>query len=114
MPVKPVLSTAAAIAASFALLACGSDSKDSSEERESADPAVALKEAGETREALTAALATYKSGDRQAAEEQVAEAYVQHFEAVEGALERKDAELNEHLEEAISADLRSAMKAGKP
>jgi hypothetical protein len=113
MPAKYAFSTVAALTASLALVACGSDSKES-EEREGASPAVALKEAGETREALTAALATYKSGDKQAAEDQVAEAYVQHFEEVEGALEEKDAELNEHLEEAISADLRNAMKAGKP
>jgi hypothetical protein len=113
MHVKYALATAAALAASLALVACGSDSKES-EEHENASPGVALKEAGETREALTAALATYKRGDRKAAEDQVAEAYVQHFEEVEGALEKEDAELNEHLEDAISADLRNAMKAGKP
>ena len=48
------------------------------------------------------ALATYKSGDTKAAEDQVAEAYLQHFEDVEGPLEDKDAELKEKLEDAIS------------
>ena len=110
---KYLLSTAAALVASLALAACGGDSKES-EEHESASPAVALKEAGETREALSTALATYKSGDEKAAEDQVAEAYVQHFEEVEGALEEKDAELKEELEHAISGDLRDAMKQRKP
>jgi len=113
MTLKHVLTPAAILVASLALVACGSDSKES-EEHENASPAVALKEAGETREALTAALGTYKTGDKKAAEDQVAEAYVQHFEEVEGALEAKDAELKEKLEEAISGDLRNAMKSGKP
>jgi uncharacterized lipoprotein NlpE involved in copper resistance len=101
-----------ALIAVFALAGCGGDSNES-EEREAASPAVAKQEAAETREALTAALATYKSGDKKAAEDQVAEAYLQHFEEVEGALEAKDAELKEKLEDAINADLRNAMKEGK-
>src|SRR3954470_18086127 len=113
MSLKQVLTPAAIFVASLALVACGSDSKES-DEHENASPAVALKEAGETRDALTAALATYKSGDKKAAEDQVAEAYLQHFEEVEGALEAKDAELKEKLEEAISADVRNTMQAGKP
>ena len=113
MSLKFLLPSVAALAASLALLACGSDSKGS-EEQEQTSPAVALKEAGETRAALTAALATYKGGDQRAAEDQVAEAYLQHFEEVEGALEEKDAELMEKLEEAINGDLRNAMKEGKP
>jgi hypothetical protein len=113
MITKFVLSAAAALVSSLALAACGGESKESAE-HEPASPAVALKEAGETRDALTAALATYKNGDKKAAEDQVAEAYVQHFEEVEGALEAKDAELKEELEHAISGDLRDAMKQGKP
>jgi DNA phosphorothioation-dependent restriction protein DptG len=97
----------------FAIAACGGDSNDS-EAHENVTPAVALKEAGETSEALTAALATYKSGDHAAAEDAVAEAYLQHFEEVEGPLEERDEELNEELEEAINEKLRDAMKAGKP
>lgn len=113
MIAKSVLPVAFALFAAPALVACGSGSKESSE-HEAASPTVARKEASETRAALTAALATYKGGDKSAAENQVAEAYVQHFEEVEGALEAKDAELNEKLEEAISGELRDAMKAGKP
>ena len=113
MLMKAAMPTAVAALSALALAACGSDS-EASEERENSTPAVALQEAGETRAALTAALATYKAGDHTAADDAVAEAYVQHFEEVEGPLGKTDAELKEHLEEAISADLRAAMKAGKP
>jgi hypothetical protein len=105
----------ALFASSLALAACGgSDSSSSTEESENTSPTVARKEVGETRDALNAALATYKKGDKAAANEQVAEAYVSHFEEVEGPLEDKDAELKESLEHAIADDLRSSMKAGKP
>jgi hypothetical protein len=100
---------------SLALAACGgSDSSSEESEHENASPATARKEVGETRDALNAALATYKKGDTAGANEQVAEAYVSHFEEVEGPLEDKDAELKESLEHAISDDLRSSIKAGKP
>lgn len=97
-------------AASLTLAACGGDDEDKETEK-AASPAVALKEAGETKAAITAALATYATGDTAGAEEQVAEAYVSHFEEVEGALEERDHELNERLEESISGDLRTAIKA---
>jgi high-affinity iron transporter len=100
---------------SLALAACGeSDSSSDESEHENASPATARKEVGETRDALNAALATYKKGNKEAAQEQVAEAYVSHFEEVEGPLEGKDGELKESLEHAIADDLRSSMKAGKP
>ena len=99
---------------SLALTACGgSDSSSGESEQENASPATARKEVGETRDALNAALATYKEGDKTGAQEQVAEAYVSHFEEVEGPLEAKDGELKESLEHAIADDLRSSMKAGK-
>lgn len=100
---------------SLALTACGgSDSSSGGSEQENASPATARKEVGETRDALNAALATYKKGDKTGAQEQVAEAYVSHFEEVEGPLEDKDGELKESLEHAIADDLRASMKAGKP
>ena len=102
----PVLSTC-----SLAIAACGSGGDST---QETASPATARKEVAETRDALTTALATYRSGDRKAANEQVAEAYVSHFEEVEGPLESKDAELKESLEHAIADELRTSMKAGKP
>jgi hypothetical protein len=111
-----ITATFASILSSLALAACGgSDSSSSStSEQENASPKVAAKEVGETRDALKAALATYTGGDASGAQEQVAEAYVSHFEEVEGPLESKNAELKEDLEHAISGDLRASMKAGKP
>jgi ABC-type glycerol-3-phosphate transport system substrate-binding protein len=97
-------------AASLTLAACGGDDEDKETEK-AASPAVALKEAGETKAAITAALASYTAGDAAKAEEQVAEAYVSHFEEVEHALEERDEALNERLEESISGDLRQAIKA---
>ena len=110
---RPVL--LALFTCSLALTACGgSDSSTAESEHENASPATARKEDGETRDALNAALATYKNGDQKAAAEQVAEAYVSHFEELEGPLEDKDSELMESLEHAISDELRSSIKAGKP
>jgi DNA phosphorothioation-dependent restriction protein DptG len=111
---RPFLKVLSVLATSALVAGCGDDSSSESEERESASPAIALREVGETRAALQAALATYKDGDAAAAEEQVAEAYVQHFEEVEGALDERDHELNEELEEAISGELRELIKAKKP
>jgi uncharacterized lipoprotein YajG len=103
-------------AAAFPLAACGSDSSSSSstETQPAATPDVARREAEATKTALQTALVTYTKGDRRAAEEQVAEAYVNHFEHVEHTLEARDPELKEKLEHAIADELRSAMKAGKP
>jgi biopolymer transport protein ExbB/TolQ len=100
------------IPVALAIAACGGD--ESSGAREATSAAEARRQAAATRQALTDALDTYKSGDHAAAEEQVAEAYVQHFEDVEHALEAKDAELKETLEERIGGDLRDQMKRKAP
>ncbi len=97
---------------SLSLVACGDDDKKSSEKEEKATPAVAQRELGLTRAALQRARATYAAGDKAAAEEQVAEAYLQHFEKVEGTLDERDHELNEELEEAISGELRKKIRSG--
>jgi hypothetical protein len=75
---------------------------------------VARAEAGKTSIALVQALATYRSGDHAAAEDQVAEAYLQHFERVEGPLGARDHELTEKLEESINDELRDKMKHHAP
>jgi hypothetical protein len=94
----------------LATAGCGS----SGSEHETASAATARKEIAATRAALRDALASYKSGERAKAVDQVSEAYVSHFEEVEGPLEGKDDELKESLEHAIADDLRADMKAGKP
>jgi hypothetical protein len=105
----------AAFISSLALTACGSSDSSSStgSTQQSASPTLAIKEIGETRDALKAALQTYKGGDAAGAQEQVAEAYVSHFEEVERPLDGKNHELKESLEHAISDDLRADMKAGR-
>jgi hypothetical protein len=105
----------AALVSSFAFTACGSSDSSSSSGStpQSASPTVAIDEVSQTRAALKAALQTYKDGDAAGAQEQVAEAYVSHFEEVEKPLEDKDPELKEELEDAISHDLRADMRAGR-
>jgi hypothetical protein len=112
VPVRPVALSLAA-AATLALSACGED-RPAQEGESASTPARALVEISRTRDALQAALATYRRGDEAAAVEQVAEAYVQHFEHVEGPLGARDHELTEELEEAIGTELRAEMKASAP
>jgi hypothetical protein len=108
-----LLVTSVTAVAALGLAACGSDSSNSkASPGESAS--MARTEVGRTRDALTAALATYRTGDTTAASDQVAEAYVSHFEEVERPLGKKDPELKERLEEAISGELRAHMKAHQP
>jgi hypothetical protein len=101
-------------ASALGVAACGgsSSSGQESEAQVSSDASAARREVGETADALRAALATYKAGDRRGAEDQVAEGYLQHFEEVEGPLEKRDEELTEELEEAINQDLRRQMRSG--
>jgi hypothetical protein len=108
--ILPVLVTAAALAFS----ACGDDDKPSEAEEHRSRPATALTEAGKTRTALNKALATYKRGNPAAGADQASEAYLQHFELVEGPLEERDHELNEKLEDAIREELVGKMKARAP
>lgn len=90
---------------------CGGDS---AEAEESATPAEAVTEIGEIRTLLGTAVEQVRSGDADAAEETVGDAYLEHFEQVEAPLGERDDELMEELEEAISTDLRNEIKAGKP
>ena len=114
MPLRrPLL--ALALAGSLGVSACGGDdggSADREAEEAQATPAQAVAEIGEVRTALDRAVALLKAGNARQAEETVAEGYVEHFEKVEGPLEKVDGELNENLEEAISTDLRRRIKQG--
>ena len=103
------------VALSAVLVAgCGGDSKQETEAEPPRAPDKALVEIGKVRSGLDAALATYKSGDAKAADTQVGDTYLEHFELVEGPLEAKDAELNETLEDAIREELREKMQAKAP
>ena len=114
---------AVALVASLALAACGSDDNTSTSSssssgqspesaEESATPAQARAEIGEVRAALDSAVASLREGDAKAAEEAVSEGYLQHFEKVEGPLEKVDAELNESLEDGIREELRDTIRNG--
>jgi DNA anti-recombination protein RmuC len=114
---------ALALVSSLALAACGSDEDTSSTQssqsagsaeqaEENATPAQARAEIGEVRAALDSALASLRDGDAKAAENAVSEGYLQHFEKVEGPLEKVDQELNEDLEETIREQLRDKIRTG--
>jgi hypothetical protein len=101
-----------ALSSSFALAACGNDDKGSASDESS--PALAVKEIAAVKAGLDTAAQQVGSGDRKAAGETVANTYVDHFEKVEGPLEKVDHELNEKLEEGISTDLRKQISQGAP
>lgn len=109
-----LIGSAALLASVLALAACGGDDGSGGAEREQGSVATARREVAATRVALRAALASYRRGDRAAAEDQVSEAYVSHFEAAEGPLEQRDPGLKERLEEAIGDELRAAMRTKAP
>lgn len=100
------------LAAVAALAGCGEDSSSGAEEHESATPQVAIVEIGEVRTGLAAGLAAYREGDAERADQLVGDAYLEHFELVEGPLEERDEELNEELEELIRNEIRQEIKDG--
>src|SRR3954468_7422339 len=102
-----------AVSSSFALVACGGGDKGSaSETAPEESPVAAITEIAAVKAGLDTAVQQVRSGDSKAAEETVANTYVDHFEKVEGPLEKVDHELNEELEERISTDLRKQISNG--
>lgn len=101
----------AAVVSSFAIAACGGES-EAEKEAENATPAQARAEIGEVRKALDGAVASLRDGDAKAADNAVSEAYLQHFEKVEGPLGKVDGELNEKLEDSIREELRQKIQDG--
>ena len=93
------------------LTGCGGDDEKATEGTTATQ---AITEIGAVRDGLDEALSTYKSGDQQAADQLVGDAYLEHFELVEGPLEAKDEELTETLEDAIREELRDKITAGAP
>lgn len=112
--IRLALSTAA-ILASLGLVACGDDdSSSTAPEGESVSSEQAIAEIAEVRSGLDDSLSAYTDGDAAAAEELAGDAYLEHFELVEGPLEEVDAELTEELEELIREQLREAINGGEP
>lgn len=89
--------------------ACGS-----SDEEEETSPAAAVAELDEIKAMLDTGLAQYRSGDTEAADTTVGDAYLEHFEHVEDPLGERDHELMEDLEHRISTEIRDEMKDGTP
>ena len=106
----------AAVAAGLLAAGCGSSSESSSEasKTETATLQQAIQEIAATRKGLDQAVATYRSGDKATADQQVGDTYLQHFELVEGPLDKADKELNEGLEDGIREELRGLIKDGAP
>ena len=108
--------TLAASLAAVALLAGCGDGDSSSTEKEEHEAAVtpqkAIAEIAFVRAGLAAGLAAYKQGDAEKADELIGDAYLEHFELVEGPLEERDEELNEELEELIREEIRGEIKDG--
>jgi hypothetical protein len=106
------------VAAGLIAAGCGGDDSDSSGETTSEETSVSAQEAiteiQAVRGGLDAAVAAYRNGDAEQAEELASEAYLQHFELVEGPLEEADEELNEELEETIRETLRDRISEGAP
>lgn len=67
-----------------------------------------------TRTAVSAALTAYAAGEANKALESATDAYLEHFEFVESALEAVDAELVESIEEKLRDDMRAKITAGAP
>ncbi|HEX7290819.1 MAG TPA: hypothetical protein VF250_06780 [Conexibacter sp.] len=111
---KVRISAVVALALAGFALGCGSSTNgdDKAEEAEhSTTPQQAIAEIGKVRSGLAEALATYKAGDATAADEQVGDTYLKHFELVEGPLEEVDHELKEQLEDTIREELRDQIRA---
>lgn len=113
---KAWIGAAAALGLAVFAIGCGSSTNDNSSPSEEAEhattPRQAVAEIGKVRSGLAHALATYKAGDAKAADQQVGDTYLQHFELVEGPLEDADHELNEQLEDTIREELREQIRDG--
>jgi DNA anti-recombination protein RmuC len=101
-----------ALAGTLAVAGCGGS--DAEAEDESATPAQAAQEIDQIETLLDDALAQYRDGDAEAAEETVGDAYLEHFEKVEGPLGDEDHEFMEELEHRISTEIRDEMKDDAP
>jgi hypothetical protein len=100
--------TALAIAA-FAV-GCGGSDTQTEDDEHATTPQQAIAQIAKVRSGLAEALASYQSGDKRAADEQVGDAYLQHFELVEGPLGDVDHELTEQLEDMIREELREQIR----
>jgi flagellar motility protein MotE (MotC chaperone) len=111
MTVRSLL-TLLAVASTLTVAACGSDEESGAAAEENSTPQQAVSEIGTVTTTLDKALSQVKSGDRDAAEETLAESYTEHFEKVEGPLEKVDGDLKEEIEETLSTKIRGKVHDG--
>ncbi len=110
------LSAVRALAAALLLLVaagCGGSDTTSTLTTDTTSAADAIAEIEQIKTMLGDAVAQVRDGNAEAAEQTVGDAYLEHYEHVEGPLGERDHDLMEKLEEAISTDLRNEIKAGK-
>jgi hypothetical protein len=108
-----LLALAALAAFAVGAAGCGDDDSNASEEHEAAaTPREAIVQIAAVRTGLAAGLSAYRQGNAEKADQLVGDAYLEHFELVEGPLEERDEELNEELEELIREEIRQEIKAG--
>jgi hypothetical protein len=129
MRIRVVLALVVGLAIPLVATACGGDSASQSpavgtttgsaagseqEEEGEATPAQAAAEIPEIKDLLDHAVEEYREGEAKEAEEVVGDAYLEHFEHVEGPLGELDHELMEEIEVAISTKIRNRIKDGVP
>jgi hypothetical protein len=73
-----------------------------------------LEQLAATAKGLDDALAAYKAGDAAKADLLAGDAYLEHFEFVEGPLDAVDEPFTHNLEGLIRDEVRAAIKAAKP
>jgi len=109
---KRTLRTVLLLAALTGLLVVAGCGGEDEEAEESATPSEAVQEIDQIKQLLDEALAQYRVGDAETAEETTGDAYLEHFEKVEGPLGDEDHEFMEELEHRISTEIRDEMKNG--
>jgi hypothetical protein len=108
------LSPVLALLFALALLGVAAGCGGSDDDEESTTPAEAVTEIGEIKTMLATAVAQVRAGDADAAEETVGDAYLEHYEHVEGPLGERDHDLMEEIEEAVATELRDKIKDRAP
>jgi len=93
-----------------ALAGCGADA----EAEEPATPTEAVAELATIKTMLDTALGQYRRGNVKAADRTVGDAYLEHYEQVEGPLGDRDHERMEEIEEYLSTEIRDLMKDRAP
>jgi hypothetical protein len=106
--------SALALSGSLALAACGggNDKTSTGAAEAQSTPDQAIAEIAKVKTSLDAAVAAVEKGDAKQADEILSEGYVEHFEKVEGPLEKVDAELKEELEHTLATTIRDKVKGG--